>query len=124
LSQKDDDNSIDGIRRKVKERIKKEDKKLSELEPDKPNKPEITSKFVRDCFYAGELGNGILFAAIFRNKFVFNKSENRWYFFNGQNWEPDIMNKAQIAVEKVAECYLDEALRVSGQINQLMVKND
>jgi len=110
LSQKDDNNSsIESIRRQVEERIKKEDKRLSELEPDKPDTPKITSKFIQDCLYANALGDGILYAALNRGKFIYNKSLGEWLRWTGHAWERDIMKKAYAAVETVSECYLREA---------------
>ena len=124
LSKKDDDNKIEDVRRKVKERIKKEDKRLSELEPAKSDTPKINSRFIRKCLYCNELGDGMLYAAIHDDDFLFNKSADEWLCWVGHHWDLDIMNNALASVENVSELLLDEAKKVVDEIGIATKKDD
>lgn len=70
---------------------------------------EITSKFIRDCLYANEFGDGVLFAEIHTGKFIYDKTAGEWYRWTGHHWEIDIEEKSLAAVEGVVEKYLQEA---------------
>ena len=50
-------------------------------------KPEITSRFIQDCLYANELGDGMLAAALFKDRFLFNKSSDEWLSWVGHHWD-------------------------------------
>jgi len=79
-------------------------KSLADKEPKK-----ITSKDIHDCLYSNELGDGMLYAALHENKFVYNKSAQEWIKFNGHHWVRDIGDESLAAAENVAERYLQEA---------------
>jgi len=71
----------------------------------------ITSRFIRDCLFANELGDGALYAALHRGGFVFAKNSEEWYYWTGQHWERDVMGRAAVAVEAVVARYLEEHAR-------------
>jgi putative DNA primase/helicase len=83
--------------------------------------PEYRSSnpFIRECFKANELGDGILFAHLHAGQFIFNKATGEWCRWSGHYWERDIMNDAMAAVDVVAKAYRDEALVITNKIAEL-----
>jgi putative DNA primase/helicase len=81
--------------------------------------PPIDGKYIRSCLENNERGDGVLFATLFKGRFVFNKKEkdDGWYGFNGVHWEKDKRNDAHDCVEQVAALYLREADRLLGLID-------
>lgn len=77
------------------------------------------SQFILDCLRANELGDGALFKALYKKKFIFNKASDRWMSWTGQHWAEDTMNEAEAAVEGVVRLYQLEAMRLSKEIGQL-----
>jgi len=111
-----------GMIERVEARRRELEKELAESE--NTGDPKITSRFVQDCLYANELGDGILAAALFKDKFLFNKSSDEWLVWDGHHWERDIMDGARASVEKVAESYLNEALNLVKKIGAASAKKD
>lgn len=107
----------------VRQRIEAERKNLPD--PDDKGTGEISSKFVRDCLYANELGDGILFASLHQGQFLYNKSASEWLRWEGNHWEIDIADEAVLAsVENVSECYLTEVAKVGGQLSNATDKTE
>ena len=69
---------------------------------------EITSKFVLECLDANELGDGLLYAALHKDKFVYAKGSECWYSWAEHSWRRDEMDRAIAAVENVALRYAQE----------------
>jgi len=69
---------------------------------------EITSKFVLECLDANELGDGLLYSALHKDKFVFAKGSECWYSWDEHSWRRDEMDRAIAAVENVALRYAQE----------------
>ena len=67
---------------------------------------EIDYKFLKGCLGCNELGDGLLFAAIHRDRFVFNASGQQWMRYTGHHWETDIEDRSLGAVEDAAGRYL------------------
>ena len=101
---------IDAEARQVKKKDEPEDK--------------ISSKFVRECLYANELGDGMLYAAIHKDKFLYNKSAAGWLKWSDHHWADDIMSKSQAVVEDVALRYLEEAKIIVDDINEAAKNGD
>lgn len=76
----------------------------------------IDSKFINQCLLANSLGDGMLFAALFRDKFLYCKSQKEWYKWQGHYWALDVMDESLAAVDEVAKKYLEEYKRVSDRI--------
>lgn len=116
-------------REAVEERVKKEAdalasaKEIKDVNGDRRD-GKITSRFVLDCLYANELGDGMLYAAIHKDKFLYNKSAGNWLVWAGHYWEEDIMDAALSAVENVALRYLEEAQKIVGQIGEASKSGD
>ena len=68
---------------------------------------EINSEFIADCLDKNELGDGRLFAAMYRGKYVNVKKwkEKPWLKFMGNHWAKDEMGEVMTAVEPVALHY-------------------
>jgi putative DNA primase/helicase len=119
----------DEMRRQVEARVKKEAEDLAAADKKKGSAGgdrrdgKITSKFVQECLYANELGDGMLYAAIHKDKFLYDKSTGEWMVWAGHHWEDDIRAKSLAAVEDVALRYLEESQKVGNEIG-LAVKNE
>ena len=85
---------------------------------------DITPEFIHECLFKNELGDGLLYAALHRDKFLFNKNACEWYGWTGVHWEPDIMGGALAAVENVVECNLAEAENLAEAIRAAIKKDD
>jgi putative DNA primase/helicase len=109
-----DTNTTETIIQQVEARKKEEAARLAESAPD--HNKEITSKLVERCLFANELGDGLLFAAMHCDQFIFNKSAGEWFVWAGHFWERDEMDAAAAAVENTARRYLDEASRLVDEI--------
>ncbi len=116
------DNNTDDIKKKVEARKKELDRKLDEKK--EPDKPVITSRFIQDCLYANELGDGMLAAALFKGRFLYVKSWKEWLSWEGHHWELDIMAKSMASVEEVAQECLVESTRIVGRIGVAIEKKD
>jgi len=102
------DNLPPDYRDKVKDRVQQEQKLLADGEPS-PDQPLITSRDVQECLTNNERGDGILYAALMRGRFIYNKATEDWQIFSGHAWALDHFNKATTAVEEVALRYGEEA---------------
>lgn len=112
-----DDKKIVDLKEAKALREKSEARAKSEAEPRGPSdsRDEITSAFVLSCLMASEMGDGMLYAALLRDKFVFNKSADKWMRWTGHHWDLDILDRAEAAVEVVARKYLEEATYIGSK---------
>lgn len=106
------DQSLENIHDEVAARVKAE---AEALEGEKKDDP-ITQSFVRDCLNANERGDGALFAALHRGKFIYNKTSGAWFAWRGHYWDFDVMGESQRAVEEVAVRYLTAADELTEKI--------
>lgn len=84
----------------------------------------IDSLLIKNCLAAGELGDGLMYAAIHRNRFLYNNAAAEWLKWGGHTWQRDQMHEALAAVEDVVDCLLDEAGEISKQIDWAVKKED
>ena len=111
--------SADDIRKQVQERI---DQEAAQTAPaDEP--PKVTSELINGCLFANELGDGILYATLFRGRFLYKKDTGTWFEWNGNCWQQDIMNRSLAAVEEVALLYLGEYKKTSVEIAEAAAKD-
>ena len=101
-----DSNDIDTIAQQVEARKKKEAERLAKSAPD-PKRNGVSSKFVRDCLNANELGDGVLYDFVNRDQFIFEPASGCWFFWNGVIFERDVEGRSSAAMEKVVEVYSD-----------------
>src|SRR5512136_2764675 len=76
--------------------------------------------FIESCLANNERGDGILFARLLRDKFVYVKkrASKPWLKWDGHHWAVDIMGEYIRAVEKAALAYKDEAFRLDEPIRE------
>jgi len=105
------------IRAEVEARVEAEKAQLDEEQKKKrttggPDDPD----FVQQCFANNELGDGILFSVLQRNKFIFDASAGEWLVWAGHYWARDITGQALAAVEDVAMTYVRELQAIGRKI--------
>ena len=125
--QKSSGPDIEAIREQVEARKKKESELLASGDGSgrgSGGPPEITPRFVRDCLYANELGDGMLYAAIHRDIFLYNKSTAEWLCWAGHFWERDIMARSLASVENISQRYLEEASNLVDRIGAAVKNGD
>lgn len=71
----------------------------------------ITPDFVKACLDYNELGDGILYTALHRDKLVYVKRWDKrpWLTWSGNHWKRDEMGQHMVAVDKVAMEYSKSA---------------
>jgi putative DNA primase/helicase len=69
--------------------------------------------FVLACLRTNQHGDGELFKALNRGRFLYCKSMGCWLAWAGHHWEIDHMARADAAVETVARVYEEEAVEVN-----------
>ncbi len=105
------------IKSKIQDRIASEVETLKDKsKPAEDDKEDITPEFIAQCLYANYLGDGRLYAALHKNKFVFVTSWMQWLEWNGHNWRIDKLDKAHIAIESVALTYQTQGRRLNEKI--------
>lgn len=109
------------IRAQVEARTQQEAEDLAKAFPEKerhggkggPDDPD----WIWTCLQANELGDGILFSAINRGRFLFDASAGEWLVWNGNFFDRDITNQASYAVEEVVVRYLGEAQAIGRKMS-------
>ncbi len=109
------------IEEEVKERLKQEEALYPVLEL---NNGTISSLFVKMCMDANELGDGILYTVLNRDKFLFNVTTKEWLRWAGHHWMIDEYNQYQAAVENIVDRLLEETAQITEKINEAVKKND
>lgn len=107
---------MEEIRKQVQERVDQEAAQIAPL-PDDTSK--ITSPFIQDCLVKNELGDGMLYASLFRDQLLYCKNTQEWFEWAGHFWQRDVMNSSLAAVEKLSEHYLQEYRVVGEKIIEL-----
>ncbi len=106
----------DDIKRQVEERVKAE---AQEVKEETSGDEKLTSKFVRECLYANEFGDGSIYAHIHDGQYLFNKTAGEWLSWTGHHWQRDIMDDSLAVVEGVSKIYIDEAVNIATRIGEL-----
>ena len=79
---------------------------------------EIKPGFIRACFDANELGDGLLFKAVNRGRLLFDKAMDSWLVWTSHHWAVDRMGAARAGVEKVVEKYGEELAAINKKIRE------
>jgi len=79
---------------------------------------DIDSEFVKACLDQNDRGNGIMYARLYRDRYLKNVTprDEEWYRWAGHVWEYDHYMARQDAVERCAEIYEAEADRLDVEI--------
>lgn len=110
------------ITAQVEARRRQEEEELAAAKKDEPKSqaggPD-DPRFVLQCLANNERGDGILFTALQRDRYVYNKTNGLWYRWAEHHWELDKLNQATTAVESVALKYLTAAAQVRAELDKL-----
>ena len=110
----------DNLREQVDERVRQEQAAAPAKDNGGHQETPITSDFIHGCLDANELGDGLLFAELHRDKFVYDAASGVWLRWAKHHWEVDIAETVLCAVEEVAEAYLVEYLKIAAQIGNAL----
>jgi putative DNA primase/helicase len=115
------DNRINDIRSQVEARVEAEDiqRKVEEKKEPGPD-----DKFFLDCFYTGELGHGIAYAYLHRNKALYVAALKEWFVYKNHAWGLDVKNESTAWVENVVEKYFLLIRNLDGFIKDLQAKGN
>jgi len=85
-------------------------RRAAELTPAK-EQPPLDLKFIKDCLDANERGDGCMFAAVHRGKYLYNTTpkDGEWFAWNGHVWKKDEFRLALAAIEDCALEYQQQA---------------
>ncbi len=78
----------------------------------------IDSKFVMECLWAESMGDGLLYAALHKGRYVYNKAAGEWMYWDGHCLRRDVMDLALADAESVALRYAQELPRIAEQISK------
>jgi CRISPR-associated protein Cas8b1/Cst1 subtype I-B len=108
-------NINENIAEQVQARVDQEQARFSDA-AEIEDSGEITREFVEQCFKENQRGDGMIFARLFKDEFLYNHFIKSWMIFEDHRWKVDVIKKHLTAVEKVAQVYLQEAIRVGSEI--------
>jgi len=92
-------------REQVADRVKEEGTEAQDAAP------VIDHEFVKRCLYAGQKGDGLLFAAIHKGKYLCAPElKNQWFEWTGAYWKQVTVYRAEAAVEAVVAKYEETRL--------------
>jgi putative DNA primase/helicase len=107
-------NSIAELRARVEARRREEAEALgANVAPEDPAEPAVlTPEFIELCLANNERGDGVLYATLMRDRFLYVKKWAKnlpWLVWRKHHWEIDRMGEHIRAVEQVALVYLKAA---------------
>lgn len=109
----------------VKERVAREQAAIkAQLPDDDQPTEEITSEFIRKCYWRGETGYGELYAAVHRGKFLHNNTTGEWLIFDGHHWRIDDLNEHIPAIEQVIDLLWEEIKTIKKEKQELDPEDD
>ncbi len=103
----------------VQARIAKEQAEMA-VDPAEVPGVNISSEFVMECLVANEFGDGMLYAALHQDEFIYVKNFQKWFVWCGHYWQEDKLDYAVGAVEKVALRYIEEIEILGSSLAQAM----
>ncbi|MEZ6854219.1 DNA primase family protein [Halodesulfovibrio aestuarii] len=95
--------ALEAMRQQVAARVD-EEKAAAPEEEEVENA--LPNDFVLRCARSGDLGDGMLFSEIHRDRYVFNHQANSWMEWVGHHWRLDYTEQAKVVVEDVADAYM------------------
>jgi len=107
------------MRKQVEERVAQE---AATAPPEEAS--ELSSQFIQECLFANEQGDGVLYATLFRDQFLYCKNTMEWFEWQGHSWKRDIMNRSLAVVEQLVDRYLGEYKALGGKIGDLTAEQD
>lgn len=110
---------ISEIKKKVKKRVAEEAQSYPTLIKSNGHLP---TEYVQQCMAANELGDGLLYATVLRDQYLYNASAGEWLRWAGHSWAIDMMDTHLAAVEQVVDKLLDTTAKIGDEI-QACVKS-
>ncbi|MFA5387183.1 MAG: phage/plasmid primase, P4 family [Candidatus Paceibacterota bacterium] len=101
--------SAEDMVQQIEARVEQEAAERAGAGPGVGENQEITVDFINQCLFRNQLGDGELYAAVHRDRFLYNNKADEWYEWTGHSWLKDDMQRTLSAVEDVAMIYLDRA---------------
>jgi putative DNA primase/helicase len=115
----DEKKKLEEMRQAVEARVREEEELYPEIFEKLKHDGKIDSVFVRWCMGANERGLGLLYAAVLRDRFVFNylaDEKSGWMRWAGHHWEIDMAHESLAAVEDVVDRLLAETIEIEKDI--------
>lgn len=112
---------VTDIKKKVKKRVAEEAQGYPMLIKSNGHLP---IPYVQQCIAANELGDGLLYATVLRDQYLYNASAGEWLRWCGHSWGLDIMDTHLAAVEKVVDKLLDTTARIGDEIQETVKKGE
>lgn len=88
----------------------------------KNNGRDVNSAFIEKCLNTGELGDGILYAELLRDQFLYSALTKEWFFWAGHHWERDLQDRALYGTEQVTDRLFQEVTDINNRIEEAMRK--
>lgn len=107
------------IARAVNKRVDQEKASMAIKEEE-----ELSLSFVSTCLNADRLGDGTLFAALHKGKYLYSHAQGRWFNWGGHHWDVDRMLTAQREVEAVVAQYARLIKKIDADIEELAKKEE
>jgi len=109
------------MKKAVKERVAAEAAAYPDVSK---NNGRVLSEFVVSCLRANELGDGLLYTSLLKDKFIYNTTISEWIRWMGHFWQRDIHDGALAAVEVIVDRLLKETTQLSEQIDWAIKKKE
>lgn len=115
------------IEQEVKDRVDEEEENFPS--PAITNE-ELDSDFIRQCFDLNLRGDGILYAVLNRDKFIFNQASGQWLAWQGHHWALDLNNQqalnavwgVAIKYESIRKTITEDLSKARAAENEALVK--
>lgn len=118
---KNEENNIrDEIKAAVEKRIQALDQKIVKSN----GNLKIDSSLIFDCLDCNAMGDGILYAVLQNDKFIYDKMACQWRCWVGHYWDIDIMECALAASDYVPCAYLAEVATLNERISWAQQKKE
>ncbi|OLN31301.1 DNA primase/helicase, phage-associated [Desulfovibrio sp. DV] len=87
--------------------------------------PAVDHEFVKRCLYAGQKGDGLMFAAMHRGRLLCAPElKGQWFEWTGSYWKQVTVYRAEAAVEAVVARYDETRLHFEAQIAEARQAHD
>lgn len=80
--------------------------------PSSEKEQKIPPVTIHECLWANEVGDGVIYATLHRDRLVYNHNTGSWLEWTGHSWDHDRMQRALAATSAVVEIYKTERARV------------
>lgn len=81
------------------------------------------SKFIRECLWNNERGDGTLFAELLRDRVVYNNNADEWLIWGGHSWARDRQQYAMAMTSAVEELYKKEIKAIEADLKTCTKEN-